>query len=102
MIIETIFIVSLSVFAVLGIHFCLRFFAESIFAVHYPAAVYAEVNADPETVIFEVRNANRGCLCGKCGVIVLVEGENAELITLLENEGVRYARIKQENQQSVE
>ena len=102
MVIETIFIVSLAVFAVFGIHCSLRIFAEWMFAVHYPAAVYAEVDADPEMVIFEVKNANRGCLCGKCGVIVLVEGENPELIAVLENQGVRYARIKQENQESVE
>jgi hypothetical protein len=102
MIAETIFIVSLSVFAVFGIHCSLRILAESLFAVHYPAAVYAEADADPEEVMFEVKSANRGCLCGKCGVIVLVEGENYELIALLENAGVRYARIKQGSQESVE
>ena len=98
MIIETIFIVALSVFSVFGIHFCLRLLAEAIFADHYPAAVYAKENEDPQTVMINIKNARQRCLCGKCGVIVLVEGENTELVTLLETEGVSYARIKQESQ----
>lgn len=96
MVFETIFTVALSLFSLFGIYCFIRIMASKLASIHYPAAIYVEWDSKIEDVMLDVIAARQSCLCGKCGVIVLINGENPEVKRELDREGIPYIYIKQE------
>ena len=71
MIIESVFSVVISVFAVFGVYCAAKMFFGCFYS-EIPAAVIVEASDDLEILKMKIREADSVCLCGKCGMIIFV------------------------------
>ncbi len=71
MLVESVFSVVIAVFAVFGIYCIIKMFFGCFYS-RVPAAVVLESSDDLDVLKMKVREADAQCLCGKCGIVVLI------------------------------
>ncbi len=71
MIIEAVFLSSIAVFAVFGLYSCVKLLFCSLFG-GVSAAVVLESGDDIEILDLKIKEADKACFCGRCGVLILI------------------------------
>ena len=81
MLIESFFVTIIAVFSVFGMY-CVAKMLLGCFDSHVLAAVVLEPSDDLEALKLKIREADATCICGKCGVLVLIpeSRENDKII----------------------
>ena len=96
MLIESVFSAVIAVFAVFGVYCMLKMFFCNFYS-NVPAAVVLEPSDDIEILKIKIRDAESLCLCGRCGIVVIIP-ENREndksIINYVENRGFAYLYYK--------
>ena len=89
MLIESVFTVTIAVFAVFGVYCILKIFFGN-FCSGVPAAVVLLPFEDLEALKIKIREAEALCICGRCSMVILLPDElknDEDIRKYVENSG---------------